>query len=130
MNLGIFQFVGDWSISSVKTFVIKLNNEPDFNIAQNVFIDFRKINFRPEIGDIQELIEFRIKIIPKKHKIAHLVDTPIATVRSHLYLEGLNLAGFKGRYFSTMEQALNFLGLGLTTFEMEIILKNLMYQFE
>lgn len=128
-NLVVLQFIGDWSTLVLKAFAEKLITEPNFSFVEKILIDFRKVNLEPAIKAIQELIDFRKNVLPKKHTIVHLVDSPISTAGSHLYQEGLKQMGFKCSYCSTIKQALIFFGLDITTVEMEIFLKSLKYQF-
>ncbi len=76
------------------------------------------------------IVKLREEYIQKKYTIVHLVEDPIVTAQSHLYQEKLKEKALKYNYCSTIEYAVQLLGLEYTRSEMENIIENLEKQVE
>lgn len=127
-RLEVHKFIGDWVTSQFAAFLSELKQELDFGSVEKILVDFREANLQPLVHDLDLVIQLRIENLCKNFSIVHLVDKPSSTALAHLFQDKLTKRGYFYEYCSTMDYALQILGLNETAAEMEEILKNLTHQ--
>jgi hypothetical protein len=110
-NLLIQKYSINFSIETYTNYMYEVMEKPEWESVTRVLTDARDIDPTEAFKNIKFLKEFRENVIKKKYKNVFIVNSPSSTATTHLYQGELLKKDYDYKYFSTLEPALEELGL-------------------
>lgn len=122
-NIFIQKYIGNFTIEHYLKFMNFLIKTEKWKSVNKILSDFRNVDMQQAFDELDKLATFREKNIKKEYFNVFLVDNPCSTAVANLYQEKLNKYDYS--YCSTLDYAINLLGLKKSKKELEYILNNL-----
>ena len=115
----IQKYVGEFSIEDYKNAAERLINTTEWKNVKKSLLDLREVTTNKSVELVEELIKVRIELNIQKRQTVYIVNTPLATVLTHLYIE--NIPDSNYTYCTTTKKALSILFLESISSEIEEI---------
>ncbi len=126
-HLLIQKYIGVFSIDHYSKYVYKVLDLPDWEYVKKVLTDARDVDLKNAFLNLDALSIIRKEIIKRRFLNVFIVDEPVSTATAHIYKKKLSKKDYEYEYCSTLEYALEALGIKGCESEIESVLNNLKY---